>query len=64
MTDLQFTVGQRVFHRQLGRYGTYAGRDDLDRASSYVDFGDDPDLCDDILRVTTAQLVPTDEVTA
>jgi hypothetical protein len=62
MTDHQFTEGQRVYHRQLAKYGTYAGLDDHE--TSFVDFGDDPELADDVLRVTTAQLVPADEVTA
>lgn len=62
MTDRQFTEGDRVYHRQVGKYGTYAGQ--VGHDTSDVDFGYDPELADDVLCVTTAQLVPADEVNA
>lgn len=63
MTDYEFTEGQRVYHRHLKLYGTYVARDDLDRTTSHVEFDDDPDY-DDSRRITTAQLVPAEEVDA
>ena len=63
MTDHEFTAGERVYHRQLKRSGTYLGRDDLDRATSHVAFDDDPDGFES-RRITTAQLVPAEEVDA
>jgi hypothetical protein len=51
-----FTEGQRVYHRQRKQFGTYV-QPDWHRDESIVDFPDD-DYC----RVTTAQLVPADEV--
>lgn len=62
MTDSMFTAGQRVYHRQLQRYGTYVTADDLDRDTSHVDF-DDPHG-EDVLRITTAQLVAADDAEA
>jgi hypothetical protein len=56
MPERTFTPGDRVFHRQLNWYGTYAYRDDLDQATSFVEFDNGEDR-----RVTTAQLVPVDE---
>lgn len=56
MPEHTFTEGQRVYHRQLKRFGTFVMRDDLDRASSHVEFDDDPDGLDS-RRITTAQLV-------
>lgn len=53
-----FTEGQRVRHCNLNKAGTYRGRDDLDRASSYVDFDDDGEL-----RVSTSQLELLEEET-
>lgn len=64
MTDPTFTEGQRVYHRGLLQSATYL-RPDLHHAEkSVVDFNEG---CDrqgrvDIRRVTTAQLVPADEV--
>jgi hypothetical protein len=59
-----FTKDQRVYHRQLKRYGTYV-EDSWTSGESIVDF-DDPDYPDDedCLRITTAQLVPAEEVDA
>lgn len=61
MTDHQFTEGQRVYHRQLKRYGTFIEKS-WTSGESIVDF-DDPDYPDseDCLRITTAQLVSADE---
>ncbi len=55
----EFKPDQRVFHRQLKRYGTYLAADDLDRASSHVNF-DAPDG-EDVLRVTTSRLIPAEQ---
>jgi hypothetical protein len=63
MTDHQFTANDRVYHRQLKRYGIYLMRDDLGKTTSHVEFDDDPDGFES-RRITTAQLVPADEVTA
>lgn len=52
-----FTEGQRVYHRQRQQFGTYVQQDWVS-TESIVDFGDE----DGQLRVTTAQLVPADEV--
>jgi hypothetical protein len=52
-----FSPGQHIFHRQLEWYGTYAYRDDLDRASSFDEFDNDEGR-----RITTAQLVAADEI--
>lgn len=57
MPEATFTAGQRVYHRQLKWYGTYAYRDDLDQASSFVEFDNGEGR-----RITTAQLVPADEI--
>jgi hypothetical protein len=58
MSDSTFTEGQRVRHRNLDKTGTYRGRDDLDRATSHVEFDDG-----DELRVSTSQLEPAGEET-
>lgn len=55
--DTEFTEGQRVYHRQLKWYGTYAYRDDLDRATSFVEFDNGEGR-----RITTAQLIAADEI--
>lgn len=57
MTDPTFTAGQRVYHRQRQQFGIYVQQDWV-ATDSIVDFGEDDDYC----RVTTAQLVPADEV--
>jgi len=57
MSDPTFAEGQRVYHRQFKWYGAYAGRDDLDRATSHVEFDNGEER-----RVTTAQLVAADEI--
>lgn len=64
MPDPTFTEGQRVYHRQLKRYGTFI-ESSWTSGESIVDFDDptDPDY-EDCLRITTAQLVPAEEVTA
>ncbi|MEU4558386.1 hypothetical protein AB0F72_08350 [Actinoplanes sp. NPDC023936] len=62
MTDRQFTEGQRVWHRQRKQFATYLGPS-WTTGESYVDFGH-PDGHGDECRVTTAQLVPADEVDA
>jgi hypothetical protein len=51
-----FTAGQRVYHRGRKQFGIYV-QQDLHRDESLVDFGGD-----DVCRITTAQLVPADEV--
>jgi hypothetical protein len=56
MSDPTFTEGQRVRHRNLDKTGAYRGRDDLDRATSHVEFDDG-----DELRVSTSSLEPLDE---
>lgn len=60
MTTPTFTEGQRVYHRQLKRYGTFVEHS-WDSGTSHVAFDDDPDGFED-RRITTAQLVPADEV--
>jgi hypothetical protein len=60
----EFTASQRLFHRQLRRFGAFVAYDDLDTSTSHVEFEDADDLADDTLRVTTAQLVPADQVEA
>jgi hypothetical protein len=54
--DTAFASGQRVYHRQRHQYGTYV-EPSWTSGESIVDFGDD-----DVLRITTAQLVPADQV--
>lgn len=56
MDEPTFTEGQRVYHRQRRQYGTYV-EPSWTSGESIVDFGDD-----DVLRITTAQLVPADEI--
>lgn len=56
MTTPTFTAGERVYHRGRRQFGTYV-RQDLHRDESLVDFPDD-----DRSRISTAQLVPADEV--
>ena len=58
MTDRQFTEGQRVWHHQRREHGLYI-KQDIHSDESIVDFPSD-DYC----RVTTAQLVPAEQVTA
>ena len=65
MTTPTFTEGDRVYHRQRRQFGTY-GEDSGTSGESIVAFPMDhipglPDE-DEELRVTTAQLVPADEV--
>ncbi len=64
MTDPVFTPGQRVYHHQLKRYGTFI-EPSWTSGESIVDFDDpnDPDY-EDCLRITTAQPVAADEVNA
>jgi hypothetical protein len=67
MTDHQFTEGQRVWHRQRRQFGTYI-EPAWTSSESMVAFPGEhvpgwPDE-DDVCRVTTAQRVPADEVTA
>lgn len=67
MTDHQFTAGQRVWHPGCRQFGTYV-RADLHADESIVAFPRDhvpgwPDE-DEHCRITTAQLVPADEVPA
>jgi len=64
MPEPAFTEGQRVFHRQLKRYGTFI-EPSWTSGESIVDFDDpnDPNY-EDCLRITTAQLVAADEVDA
>lgn len=52
-----FEPGQRVYHRQRQQFGIYVQQDWV-ASESIVDFGDE----DGELRITTAQLVPADEV--
>lgn len=67
MTDRQFTEGQRVWHRQRRQFGTFikpswtSGESIVAFPGEHVPgFPDEDDEC----RVTTAQLVPADEVNA
>ena len=59
MPEPTFTEGQRVYHRQLKWHGTYLCRDDLDRSTSHVEFDNGEGR-----RITTAQLMPAEEVDA
>jgi hypothetical protein len=67
MTDHQFIAGDRVYHRQRRQYGRYV--EIVDNETSYIDLGDDQELASGLVDirvscVTTAQLVPAEEVTA
>ncbi|GAA0493774.1 hypothetical protein Ade02nite_21160 [Paractinoplanes deccanensis] len=59
MPEPTFTKGQRVYHRQLKRFGTYVEKS-WTSGESIVDFDTDDDY-EDCLRITTAQLVPAEE---
>lgn len=56
MSDPTFVEGQRVYHRGRKQFGVYVKQDWI-RTESIVDFPDD-----DRSRITTAQLVPADEI--
>jgi len=56
MTTPTFTEGQRVYHRGRQEFGNYV-MPGSDSDSSIVDFG-----YGDVSEITTAQLVPADEV--
>ena len=67
MPEPDFTEGQRVYHRQRREYGVYlepswtSGESMVAFPGEHVPgFPDEPDVC----RVTTAQLVPADQVKA
>jgi hypothetical protein len=62
MSEPTFTEGQRVYHRQLKRLGTFL-EPSWTTGESIVDF-DVPGepFYEDALRITTAQLVAADEV--
>nr|WP_221374534.1 hypothetical protein [Actinoplanes polyasparticus] len=61
-TEQTFTPGDRVYHRQLKRYGTFI-EPSWTSGESIVDFDvpDEPGY-EDCLRITTAQPVAADEV--
>ncbi len=63
MSDPSFAPGQRVYHRQLKRFGTFI-EPSWTSGESIVDFRAWESDDEDCLRITTAQLVAADEVNA
>lgn len=59
---MTFNIGDRVYHRQLDRYGVYQGKHNWGEVekSSYVWFDGDPE--DEPVPVTTDVLVAESEV--
>lgn len=53
--DNRFNVGDRVYHKNLKKYGTFEGYDKLDTDTCYVNFDTD-DGYEDERRVSINQI--------